>query len=149
MKNALASFLDAAAGDNVNDVEADGQTLQAGGFADLVAFVGHNGLMDMDSSEVSPKGRSIATGDRPESAVVLACTSHKYFAAPLAAVACPPLVTTSGLMAPEAYSLDAIVRSWAAGDTPAVTRNKAGDAYARYQRIAVGAGRGVFVAGQR
>jgi hypothetical protein len=146
MKDALANFLDAAAGQDDNDVEADGQSLQAGGLADLVAFVGHNGLMDVDLSSVSPKAR-VGEGDQPGSAVVLACLSHRYFAAPLASAACPPLITTSSLMAPEAYSLDAILRSWAAGDPPKITRNKAGDAYARYQRIAPGAGRGVFVAG--
>jgi hypothetical protein len=147
MKDALADFLDAAAGENVKDLEADGQIMQAGGFADLVAFVGHNGLMDMDVLAVAPKPRSALPGDQPESAVVLACMSHRYFVAPLASASCPPLITTSSLMAPEAYSLDAILRSWAAGDPPAITRNKAGDAYARYQRIATGAGRGVFVAG--
>jgi hypothetical protein len=146
MKEALTNFFDAAAGENENDVEADGQSLEAGGLADLVAFVGHNGLMDMGLSTISQKARS-GVGDRPGSAVVLACLSHKYFAAPLASAACPPLITTSSLMAPEAYSLDAILRSWAAGDAPKVTRNKAGDAYANYQRIAAGAGRGVFVAG--
>jgi hypothetical protein len=146
MKEALANFLDAAAGEHDNDLEADGEVLEAGGLADLVAFVGHNGLMDMGLSTVAPKSRSGA-GDQPASAVVLACLSHRYFAAPLASADCPPLITTSNLMAPEAYSLDAILRSWAAGDPPKVTRNKAGDAYARYQRISAGAGRGIFVAG--
>jgi hypothetical protein len=148
MKDALANFLDAASGEDESDLDADGQTLQAGGLADLVAFVGHNGLMDMSLSTVAPSLRS-SEGDHPESAVVLACLSHRYFAAPLASAACPPLITTSSLMAPEAYSLDVILRSWAAGDPPRVVRDKAGDAYARYQRIARGAGRGVFIAGQR
>jgi hypothetical protein len=147
MKEALAHFLDAAAGEDEDDVEAGGERLQAGGLADLVAFVGHNGLMDMNLSDVSSKEWSAAAGDRPASAVVLACLSHRYFAAPLAAIGCPPLITTSSLMAPEAYSLDAILRSWAAGDPPSVTRKRAGDAYARYQRITAPAGRGVFVAG--
>jgi hypothetical protein len=146
MRDALANFLDAAAGNNENDVEAGGETIEAGGFADLVAFVGHNGLMDMNLAEVPAAPRS-ASGVQPSAAVVLACMSHRYFAAPLASAACPALITTSSLMAPEAYTLDAIVRSWAAGDPPRITRNKAGDAYARYQRITVGAGRGVFVAG--
>jgi hypothetical protein len=146
MKDALASFLAAAAGDQENDLDAGGEAVQAGGFADLVAFVGHNGLMDMNLADVPVLARSLS-GVQPSAAVVLACLSHRYFAAPLASAACPALITTSSLMAPEAYTLDAIVRSWALGDSPRVTRNKAGDAYARYQRIPQGAGRGVFVAG--
>jgi hypothetical protein len=147
MKDTLTDFFDAASGEEESDLDADGQTLHAGGLADLVAFVGHNGLMDMSLSAVPMKRRSAGAGDRPSASVVLACMTDRYFTAPLAGVGCPPLITTAQLMAPEAYSLDAIIRSWAIGDKPEITRQKAGDAFAKYQRLSVGRGRGVFVAG--
>jgi hypothetical protein len=79
--------------------------------------------------------------------VVLACKSRAFFAEPLREAGCPPLVTTTGLMAPEAYTLDAIVRGWAGGDPPDRTRRAAARAYARYQRISVKAAERLFGAG--
>ena len=84
----------------------------------------------------------------PECAVVLACKSHGYFTEPLGKVGCKPLITTSGLMAPEAYTLDAIIRSWAAGEGPEAARRAAAGAYAKYQKISRRAAERLFVAGQ-
>ena len=83
----------------------------------------------------------------PECAVVLACKSRDYFLEPLKTAGCRPLITTTGFMAPEAYTLDAIVRSWAAGEPPASTRKKAAAAYARYQRCSRRAAERLFAAG--
>jgi len=146
MRPALQAFLLAAAGELPTDVLVnegeDGRRLLAGGEADLVCFVGHNGLMDVRLSEF-PKGSGRGS---PECAVVLACKSRDYFVKPLAAARCRPLITTTGLMAPEAYTLDAIIRSWAAGDAAAVTRRKAGAAYAKYQKISQRAAERLFAA---
>ncbi len=83
----------------------------------------------------------------PASAVVLACRSHAYFEAPLRRAHCTPLLATAGLMAPEAYTLDATLRSWAANDPPETTRFKAAKAYAKYQRISERAALRLFVTG--
>lgn len=113
----------------------------AEGDSDLVCFVGHNGLMDRPLGPLPAPGRT-----RPKGAVVLACKSRDYFAEPLRRVGCPPLVTTSGFMAPEAYVLDAIVRKWAAGAEAAAMAVDAGAAYATYQRCSPAAARKLFVA---
>ena len=81
----------------------------------------------------------------PAEAASLPSKSSAYFHAPLLAAGCQPLITTSGFMAPEAYTLDAIVRSWAAGDPPAAVKREAGIAYAQYQGISPGAGIRLFV----
>jgi len=47
---------------------------------------------------------------------------------------CTPLITTSGFMAPEAYSLEAIVRYWADKHTIVEIHLAAAQAYAKYQR---------------
>ncbi len=149
MTAALTDFFSAAAGEKRVQVNAsvDGRTvrLRAGGDADMVCFVGHNGLMDV-RMEQFPR-RSGRRG--PASAVVLACKSDAYFARPLRQAGAEPLITTSGLMAPEAYTLDAIVRSWAAGRSPAETHLAAAGAYAKYQRCSPAAARRLFVAGGR
>jgi len=149
MTAALTDFFSAAAGEKRVQVNAsvDGRTvrLRAGGDADMVCFVGHNGLMDV-RMEQFPR-RSGRRG--PASAVVLACKSDAHFARPLRQAGAEPLITTSGLMAPEAYTLDAIVRSWAAGRSPAETHQAAAGAYAKYQRCSPAAARRLFVAGGR
>ena len=147
MKQTLLDFLNAAAGANVTEIEVtlDGQVqrVQIGGRADLVCFAGHNGLMDVRLDAVPQQ----ASEANPDGAVVLACKSHAYFVAPLRAAGCEPVITTSGLMAPEAYTLDAIIRSWAAGDgLPAIHRSAAA-AYAKYQKCGTRAAQRLFVAG--
>jgi len=47
-------------------------------------------------------------------------------------------------MAPEAYVLDASIRSWANGDSPSAIKEKAGAAYARYQKIELSAATRLF-----
>lgn len=148
MQTALTDFFLAAAGRSSRDftvAEQNGaRRLQAGGAADMVCFVGHNGLMDVSLPEIPSAG----LGRTSPASVVLACRSNSYFAAPLGRLGSRPLITTSGLMAPEAYTLDAIIRSWAAGDTAESIHAKAAAAYAKYQRCSVGAAKRLFVAGQ-
>ena len=146
MATALRDFLAAAGGGRRIGVgTADPRTplLQAGGWADLVCFVGHNGLMEAPIPNLPARG----PGGDPAHAVVLACKSRDYFTAPLARAGCEPLVTTTGLMAPEAYTLDAIIRSWAGGADPDAVRTQAAIAYAKYQKCGLPAARRLFGAG--
>ncbi len=149
MKSALTDFLTATAGGNrgpsldVTDGKWRAQ-VKGWGCADLVAFVGHNGLMDV-KLDAFPERKAGAPG--PSAAVILACKSSPYFREPLRKAGCPPLITTAQFMAPEAYTLDAIIRSWAAGDKPDAVRERAAEAYAKYQKCPLAAARGVFVAG--
>jgi len=147
MREALEAFFDAAAGNGAVEVDAGrrGRALkiQAGGSADMVCFVGHNGLMDVRLERLP--NRTHAGG--PGCAVVLACKSRDYFAAPLGKLKCRPLITTSGFMAPEAYTLEAVIRSWANNDPPPAIHEAAARAYAKYQRCRLDAARRLFVLG--
>lgn len=147
MKAALTDFLGSAAGLGLTKLSAgtgdSKRMIDAGGRADMVCFVGHNGLMDMKVESRS----DLVRPDRPESAVVLACRSYPYFKEPLRKAKCRPLITTTGLMSPEAYTLDAIIRSWAAGDEAETTCDKAAAAYAKYQKCSVEAAKRLFIAG--
>ena len=101
----------------------------AGGSSHLVAYVGHNGLMDFASPAVSEPESEAG----PRSSVVLACRSRDYFADLLSVRKSHGLLTTNGLMAPEAYTLEATITAWFSGESPYTTRNSAADAYAEYQ----------------
>jgi hypothetical protein len=145
MKDAVADFLKSAAGQmpaefTLQPPAAD-PLIAAGSAADMVCFVGHNGLMDftLDSTPTN-------TGQpHPACAVVLACKSRDYFLDPLGKANCKPLITTTGLMAPEAYTLEAIIRSWATGQTPEQSRQAAAQAYAKYQKCSVAPALRLFV----
>jgi hypothetical protein len=115
--------------------------LAAGGDAVLVVFVGHNGLMDFPAP-VHPQSRP---GALPRAAVVLACASRPYFHELLRTAGAEPLLLTAGLMAPEAYALEAAVTAFARGDTAAEVREAAAAAYARYQKCGLKAARRLFV----
>ena len=127
IKEAIRVFLRYSAGTGVETVncspkktgrDAAGQpvpgvTLNAGGQADLVVYIGHNGLMDfsvegimarlsgMRAAGASAGGtlapsRSVSPQTPPGRPVaVFACMSEQYFSEPLDAVGAVPLVLTT------------------------------------------------------
>ena len=119
------------------------KTLKAGGAAHLVCYVGHNGFMDFQFRR-TPAPASAA---EPRSAVALCCKSRDHFLKPLRRAGAEPLALTTGLMAPEAYVLDALIRSWAAGDGPEQILSKAAVAYNTHQKCGVDAARRLFSTG--
>jgi hypothetical protein len=139
MGDAVKAFLETAAGRRPQTIEVEGQILRSGGDAHLVAFVGHNGLMDFPAPALARGSASPA-----RAAVVLACASRPYFSGLLARAGAEPLLLTTGLMAPEAYSLEAAVRTWFASADVGATRRAAADAYAKYQGCGLRAARRLF-----
>ena len=80
----------------------DGKPLElhSGGSASLIAYVGHDGLMDFQLASFPTK-----RDEEKRDAIILACASKNFFADPLKATGAKPLVWTTNLMAPEAYIL--------------------------------------------
>jgi len=113
--------------------------LEAGGRADVIAFVGHDGLMDGPAPVVPA-----TNGDRPSGAVVVACFSRSWFSPLLQKAQVPLWVGTTNLLSAEAYSAEAALRAWVDGGKPADMRIAAGKAYAKYQKITEGSGLGLF-----
>jgi hypothetical protein len=111
IKQAIVDFLEAAAGGETESIAVktgtQTLTLNARGGADLVAYAGHDGLMDFQLSAL-PHEKS----KKHREAIILACISKSYFAAPLRASGATPLVWTTGLMAPEAYTLKSALDGW-------------------------------------
>jgi len=144
IKSATERFLLMAAGrksENLRIQTADAVgEIQAGAAAHLIAYVGHNGLMDFSLADLS--GGSAAA--LPRSAVVLACRSKQYFQKPLKRGDAHLSLLTTGFMAPEAYTLDAVVTSWASGDEPQKVRESAAHAYHKYQKCGLKPARNLF-----
>lgn len=147
MKETLRDFLAAAAGENKAIIEATvrGRKFQLPieGLADMVCFVGHNGLMDVKEGTL---GTFKTSRVHPQNAVVLACKSKANFSPILKKLNCNPLITTTEFMAPEAYTLDAIIREWSFGGSPEMVRHEAAKIYAKYQRCTVSAAMNIFYA---
>jgi hypothetical protein len=133
IKQALTDFLRAAAG--IPDKEAASSGMIAGvvfqipATADLVVYVGHDGLMDFPLT-VDFAGRS---GPSRE-AIILACASRSFFRNLLRESGATPLLWTNNLMAPEAYTLRAALDGWMQRESKEEIHKRAAAAYAKYQK---------------
>jgi len=135
-------FLEAAGGKPGEKLKIDDLEFHTGGSADLVAYVGHNGLMDFKLA-ANPTRRD----DRQRRAIILACASKPYFSAALQESGATPLLWTTNLMAPEAYVLSAAIDGWMKKESDEQIRLRAADAYHKYQKCGVKAARALFATG--
>jgi hypothetical protein len=147
IRPALQAFFAMASGDGILQLsivrESVTSQIGAGGEAHLVAYVGHNGLMDFKLPRPAPS----SDHRRANASIVLACASKPYFLGHLQAAGSHPLLLTTGLMAPEAYTLEAVVRRWVAGGRAAAIRDTAAEAYHRYQHCGLQAAKNLFWVG--
>ncbi len=105
----------------------------------LVAYLGHDGLMDFGLPE-----DAIPKRGPKRDAIVLCCMSERFFGPHLEKAGAQPLLTTTQLMYPGGFILRDALAGWTRGESPAQIRDRAAAAYARNQGISVGAARGVF-----
>ena len=143
---ATSDFFQFASGVGVQTIEvsrgSEKNKLSVGGGADLIAYVGHDGLMDFSLKEY-PR----AVDDRKREAVILACASKPYFEEPLRTTGAEPLLWTTGLMAPEAYVLKAAVDGWILSESGEQIRRRAAAAYHKYQRCGLKGAMNLFASG--
>jgi hypothetical protein len=139
IQQSIMDFLEYASGGKGEILRADKLALQCGGGADLIAYVGHNGLMDFALSSY-PKPQD----DRRRDAIMLCCASKNYFSAPLKTAGATPLLWTTNLMAPEAYILKAAIDGWILHESAEQVRMRAAQAYNTYQKCGLKAARNLF-----
>ena len=135
-------FLEAAAGKPGERLTAGTVELHTGGSADLVAYIGHNGLMDFNLNS-HPQGRD----ERERRAIILACASKSYFSSALRESGATPLLWTTNLMAPEAYVLSAAIDGWIKKESDEQIRLRAADAYNKYQSCGLKGARALVATG--
>lgn len=105
----------------------------------LVAYIGHNGLMD-----VSIPVSTLKAAPQPPDAIILCCISGRYFQPHLDAAKARPVLTTTQLMYPGSFLLRDALDVWLRRGSRAEIRLAAGRAYATNQSISVKAASGVF-----
>jgi len=146
IRQAILDFFDAASGASPESITlasaSPAVTLSARGDSNLVAYVGHDGLMDFQLPLIPHK-----KNETHRDAIILACASRQYFAEPLRASGANPLLWTTGLMAPEAYTLKAALDGWIAGETSEQIHERAAAAYDKYQKCGLRGARRLFVTG--
>jgi len=146
IKQAMIDFLSAAAGAGPAQIKAmDGSrevVLSGHGGANLVAYIGHEGFMDFQLPALPQ-----ASGQGHRDAIVLACISKTYFRDALRSAGATPLVWTTGLMAPEAYTLKSALDGWILHENAEAVRSRAASAYSKYQKCSLGAARKLLVTG--
>lgn len=135
----IRQFLSFSAGSDVITLVVNDQlSLDAGGAAHLKVYIGHDALMDyFGLKNKSIRNPEKAVNALESDAIVLACKSKAYFEPRLKALGSHPLVLTTGLMAPEAYSLDAAITTWVTGAGDNEVRKSVAAAYAKYQKISL------------
>jgi len=146
IKQAILDFFDAAAGGTPEvvalSVESRAIKIKARGGSAVVAYVGHDGLMDFQLPTV-PRQRDNVHRD----AIILACASKQYFAEALRTSGAYPLLWTTNLMAPEAYTLKAALEGWINHESGEQIRERAAVAYDKYQKCGMRGARRLFATG--
>src|SRR5438552_4778273 len=123
IKLALTDFLSAAAGMAKENVlfkmGLEEVSFAVAGDADVIVYVGHDAFMDFQVPPIAGTRR-----DKSARTIILACASRPYFASYIQQTGAEPLLWTTGLMAPEAYTLKAALDGWIAQEDDEAIRRK-------------------------
>ncbi|MEO0129992.1 MAG: hypothetical protein ABIL02_07120, partial [candidate division WOR-3 bacterium] len=124
----------------VNEVNLD---FKNGVVPQLVCYVGHNGLLDFTLDSLpKPSGNN-----KPKDVIILACLSKNSFYNILDSLGGYPLLWTTNLLAPEAYTLKSAIDGWVELESGEEIKSRAAKEYNRYQKCGLNAARKLFATG--
>lgn len=142
IKTCTENMLKASAGLVSDTVHANGKVIGVAGNSKLIAFIGHDGLMDFELNEAF-----VNTDKRQRAVIILACMSKTYFSPHLKRANVFPLVWTTGLMCPEAYTVHDAIEGFVNNENPTDIRMRAVKAYSKFQKCSEKAAKGLLVQG--
>ncbi len=142
IKNCTVDFLNSCAGKLKQTVQVENTTIGINGNAQLLSYIGHDGLMDFTLEDTFEN-----SDNKKRDCIILACVSKRYFAPHLKQAGAYPLVWTTGLMAPEAYTVHDAIAAYVNNESRESVRTKAALAYARYQKCSEKAAKNLLVGG--
>lgn len=142
IKHCTEEFLRSSSGKLKDTLHINNKIIGIAGNAKLVAYIGHDGLMDFNLS-----GTFQNTDKKKRDVIILACYSKRYFTPHLKAANVNPLVWTTGLMCPEAYTIHDALTGYVNKETNEAIRTRAALAYSKYQKCSVSAARNLLVTG--
>lgn len=142
IKKCTEDFLNSCAGQFKDTVHVKGKTIGIAGNSSFIAYIGHDGLMDFDLTQ------SFDNADgKKRKCIILACISKTYFKPHLQQTKAVPVVWTTGLMCPEAYTLHDALTGYVNDESTDQIRNRAASAYSKYQKCSEKAAKNLLVSG--
>jgi len=142
IKECTINFLASCSGMRKENIRIENHHVGIAGDAKLVAYIGHNGLMDFSLPLLFANKDGNA-----RQAIILACISKRYFTPFLKQANAKPLLWTTGLMAPEAYTLHDALTGFVNGENDESIRTRGAAAYSRFQKCSSKAARNLLVTG--
>lgn len=142
IKQCTKDFLSACSGQIKDTLGVEGNIIGITGNSCLISYIGHDGLMDFSLNNTYESKDGLQ-----RDAIILACISKSYFSPYLKKANTRPLVWTTGLMCPEAYTLHAALNTYIAGGDAESIRTSAANAYHKYQKCGEKAARKLLVTG--
>ncbi len=141
IKNCTELFFKSASGNNTDTLMIKEKTLNLG-TAQLVCYIGHDGLMDFTIDKYPVK-----KGTDKKDVMILACVSKDYYREGVKAAGANPLLWTTNLMCPEAYILKAAIDGWLLNETGVQIHQRAAEAYDKYQKCGIKGAKRLFATG--
>lgn len=135
-------FLKYSAGGTKDTLQFDNHKIPFKGSSQLICYTGHNGLMDFKIDQVdAPKDKN------KREVIILACYSKPYFKDLIRKAGALPLIWSTHLMSPEAYTTHAAITGWLANETPQQINERAAQAYNKYLKCGIKGARNLLVTG--
>lgn len=143
IRNCIEDFLLSSNGQLPDTVKLNDKKLVFGGGADLIAYAGHNGLMDFN---IDLSYDSVCDKEKIE-VIILGCYSKSYFKEDIKSASAKPILWTTHLMAPEAYTLHSAIEGWIKNETGQQIEERAAQTYHKYQNCGIRGARNLFTTG--
>ncbi|MDR3236277.1 MAG: hypothetical protein LBT48_06065 [Prevotellaceae bacterium] len=140
IKQCTKDFLSSSAGQLKDTLHIGNQTIGIAGNSCLLAYAGHDGLMDFHLTETYTN-----TDARTRDVIILACYSKRFFSPYLRTANVNPLVWTTGLMCPEAYTLHDAITGYVNNESNELICTRAAKAYSTYQKCSEKAAKNLLV----
>lgn len=143
IKDCTIDFLNSSAGRLKDTLNVNGKTIGINGNSKLIAYIGHDGLMDFRINQ------TFENADKHErDIVILACKSKQFFSSYIQQTKANPLLWTSDLMCPEAYTIHDLLEVYIKSPKDMEKMNTAAaQAYSKYQKCSIKDANNLLVTG--
>ncbi|CAN5351128.1 hypothetical protein BH10BAC1_BH10BAC1_15340 [soil metagenome] len=141
IKTCNENFFKSASGNSTDTIMLQEKIIELNK-AQLVCYVGHDGLMDF-VLETYP----VKKGSDKKDVIIMACASKVYYKDGIKSAGANPLLWTTNLMCPEAYTLKAAIDGWLLNETGTQIHLRAAEAYDQYQKCGIKGAKNLFATG--
>jgi hypothetical protein len=139
IKQCMLTVFKSLEGIFTDTIVVNNKTLGIQGHAKLIAYIGHNGLMDFSLTDTFSKNKIC------KDAMLFACYSNNYCKPITNKIGANLLLSSSHLMSPEVYTFDAALEQYLAKGSASKIEVAAEQAYHKYQKCGIKAAQKLIV----